>query len=124
MLKRCANPEAPLLFPWLNQRLLWPLRLATLVDDLDTATHNSRLRAQVQTEQKRVGQRAEYGSAGCGQPLTSDVDQRCCAVVANRAEAVWRYFHYLGLPGGEATVAAPICPPAQDLPVVVLIDGN
>jgi len=68
------------------------------VDDLDTVAHNSRLRAQVLTEQKRVGQRVEYGSAGCGQPLTSDVDQRCGAVVANRAEAGWRYFHFLGLP--------------------------
>lgn len=89
MLKRAARPlSRHCSFPWLNQRLFWPLRLVTLVDDLATAARNSRLCAQVQTEHKTVGRRGEYGSAGCGQPLRSDVDQRCCAVVANRGGGV------------------------------------
>jgi hypothetical protein len=51
MLKRAAQTlSRRCSFPWLNQRLCWPLRLVALVNDLDTAAHNSRLRAQVQTE--------------------------------------------------------------------------
>ena len=35
-----------------NRRLFGPLRLATLVDDLDTAANDSPLRAQVQAEHR------------------------------------------------------------------------